>query len=62
MSEHIWEEIVQDHITALCETNRRAPHDRNVPARKSGRWLRAHDERPRAIPRRSNNVTLVFTM
>ena len=41
---------------AIRRTDRRASHDRNLSARKSGRGLRAHDERQRAVPRRSDDV------
>jgi D-arabinose 1-dehydrogenase-like Zn-dependent alcohol dehydrogenase len=32
------------------------PHDRDISTRKSGRSLRAHDARQRAVPRRSDDV------
>ena len=41
---------------ALRRTDRRASDDRNLSARKSGRGLRAHDERQRTVPRRSDHV------
>ena len=43
---------------ALRGTDRRASDDRNVSARKSGRGVRAHDERQGGVPRRSDDVTM----
>ena len=42
--------------TALRGNDRRAPHDRKVPARKSGGGVRAHDERESRVSRRAHNV------
>jgi hypothetical protein len=48
----------------LRRTYRRASDDRNIPARKGGRGLRADDERQGRISRRFNDVmlALVFTV
>ena len=41
---------------ALRRTERRASHDRNLSARKSGGGLRPHAERQSAVPRRAHDV------
>ena len=46
---------------ALCGDDRRAPHDRKVPARKSRRRLRSHDEREGGVPRRLDHVRFSTT-
>src|ERR1700722_20945049 len=40
---------------ALLRTYRRPSHDRNLSARESRRSLRANDEWPRTVPRRSHH-------